>query len=541
MGDSLSGLSLEALGGAYSKYSGKTVSTVSEDETGYLDFDSYLKLLVSKMQNQDFNDPMSDTEVLSQMSQYSMLEGIKNMTAQSNISYASSLVGKAVTVNDGTNYDTGVVDSIIVENSTPYLIVNGSRYGVETISDISSQDMYNKLSSLLGHTVEAKTANEDGTETTTEGKVTNILILGGEGYVILDGEKVFSLSDIKVKAAEGSEGTEENSDNVTAYGNVEDTQVQAGYAAQSAALFDDLMSTIDAISNNTSVEAAADEEPELVPNLEGYEVVTVRNLEIPEYAAGVFASTDETLETLSRNADSVETYSYNAETSNTIGLQNGAFDQVLTASNLYTLAAAESDERISSTLTNEEVYRLLVSGEYETRYSTRYGLEVYSDSKPGISNSDCVPHRHQADLYPAEAALADALGTRMYDIKYIHNNAITSRIDTSRVIGRTLTGREVTEIGFSGVGMLGEVVTFKDGTQRVEIMLKNGHSCWLETSGNYTLDEICNFDVAPGTYAGKFTPFEKAIRNYSRELTENDYASMNDFISKLQAMGVTVE
>ncbi len=535
MGDSLSGLSLESLSGAYSKYSGRTVSTASEEETGYLDFDSYLKLLVSKMQNQDFNDPMSDTEVLSQMSQYSMLEGIKNMTAQSNISYASSLVGKAITVNDGTNYDTGVVDSIIVENSTPYLIVNGARYGVDTISDISSTDMYNKLSSLLGYKVEAKTVSEDGSSVTTEGEVTNILILGGEGYVILDGEKVFSLSDIKVKAAEqeGTGGdTAENSDNVTAYNNVQPDASATSYTAQSAALFDDLMSTIDAISGKVSEdEEIVTEESELVPNLEGYEVVTVKNLEVPEYAAGVFASTDEVLETLGSTA----------ETDESLALQGRSYDTTLTASNMSTVASMTDDGNISSVLTNEQVYHLLLDDSYETRYSERYGFEAYSDSKPGVSTSDCVPHRLYADQYSAEAALADALGTRMYDIRYIRNTAITSRIDTSTVIGKTLSGREVTEIGYSGVGMLGEVVTFKDGTQRVEILLKNGNSCWLETSGNYTLDEICNFNVAPGTYTGKFTPFEKAIRNYSRQLSSSDYASMSSLVSQLQSMGVSVE
>ena len=114
MADGVSGLGLEAASGAYSKYSGTVTNTSSEDDTTYMDFDSYLKLLVSQMQNQDFNDPMSDSEVLQQMSSYSMLEGIKNMTAQTNISYATSLVGKAVTVNDGSSYDTGVVVSVVV-------------------------------------------------------------------------------------------------------------------------------------------------------------------------------------------------------------------------------------------------------------------------------------------------------------------------------------------------------------------------------------------------------------------------------------------
>ncbi|MGN1102027.1 MAG: hypothetical protein ACI4RG_07525, partial [Huintestinicola sp.] len=187
--------------------------------------------------------------------------------------------------------------------------------------------------------------------------------------------------------------------------------------------------------------------------------------------------------------------------------------------------------RVSSILTNAQVLQILNDSNYEVRYN-KYGLEVKSDTLPGISTADCVPHRKDADKYPEEAALADLLGTRMYDIKYIHNTAITSRIDTSKVVGRTLSGRGICEIGYSGVGQLGEVVTFEDGTQRVEVLLKNGHSGWFETSGNYTLDEICDPNAAPGSLTGKLTPFESAIRNYALHDTRNGLA--NDSLTELK-------
>ena len=107
------GLELELTNGVYSKYSNSYINT-KEEKNGltdsYLDFDGYLKLLVAQMSNQDFNDPMSDSEVLNQLAQYSMLEGIKNMTQQTNISYASSLVGKVVTVSENKSFLTGRID-----------------------------------------------------------------------------------------------------------------------------------------------------------------------------------------------------------------------------------------------------------------------------------------------------------------------------------------------------------------------------------------------------------------------------------------------
>lgn len=565
MADSISGLSIDGVGGAYSKYSNTTVDTDAGDSaSSYMDFDSYLKVLAAQMSNQDFNDPMSDSEMLQQMASYSMLEGIKNMTQQSNISYASSLVGKAVTVSDNGTYDTGLVDSVVVESGKAYLMVNGFLYDASTVSNIADADIYNKLSLLIGRDVNIKTDTEGVYKS---GTVTNVLILSGKGYVVVDGDNMYSLSDISLKPSEESTGGEtekdENSEGsgsdstvsgaegeasestdetMTLYNNAQESTETAGYQAYSDALFDELMSTIDSISGS---ETATETETPIVPDISGYETVTVKYVDTPDYAAGVFADDDEILEVLSavptadvNTKSDTSSSSYSSTVNRT--LRSGVYDRTLTTSNLASVASTARNGRISSYLTNDEVRNILTDSSYNTRYSTRYGLEVQSDTKPGISTSDCEPHRLDADKYPEEAALADALGTRMYDIKYINNHAITSRINTSTVIGRTISGREITEIGYSGVGRLGEVVTFKDGTQRVEIISDDGTSSWLTTSGKYTLDEICDFNCAPGSLTGKLTPFELAIRNYARQKTASEYAIMTSFKSQLISMGVTV-
>lgn len=565
MADSISGLSIDGVGGAYSKYSNTTVDTDAGDSaSSYMDFDSYLKVLAAQMSNQDFNDPMSDSEMLQQMASYSMLEGIKNMTQQSNISYASSLVGKAVTVSDNGTYDTGLVDSVVVESGKAYLMVNGFLYDASTVSNIADADIYNKLSLLIGRDVNIKTDTEGVYKS---GTVTNVLILSGKGYVVVDGDNMYSLSDISLKPSEesssgetdkdeGSEGSDSDStvsgaegdtsestaETMTLYNNAQESTETAGYQAYSDALFDELMSTIDSISGS---ETATETETPIVPDISGYETVTVKYVDTPDYAAGVFADDDEILEVLSavptadvNTKSDTSSSSYSSTVNRT--LRSGVYDRTLTTSNLASVASTARNGRISSYLTNDEVRNILTDSSYNTRYSTRYGLEVQSDTKPGISTSDCEPHRLDADKYPEEAALADALGTRMYDIKYINNHAITSRINTSTVIGKTISGREITEIGYSGVGRLGEVVTFKDGTQRVEIISDDGTSSWLTTSGKYTLDEICDFNCAPGSLTGKLTPFELAIRNYARQKTASEYAIMTSFKSQLISMGVTV-
>lgn len=532
MGDSISNLGIESLSGAYTKYSGTTVNTDNgDDQSSYLDFDSYLKLLVAKMSNQDFNDPMSDSEMLQQMSSYSMLEGIKNMTAQSNISYATSLVGKAVTVNDGSDYDTGIVESVVVEDNTPYLIVNGSRYNASTVSDITSSDIYGMMESLIGRQVDITTTDESGAESKVSGKVTNVLLLGGDGYVIIDGKNKYPLSSVSLRNDDTGSGSSENNadagDLVTNESSVEASNSR-GYIEQSEALFSDLMSTIDSISGqDKAVEGASEVSSDTGDIFEGYETVTVTQLDVPDYAAATFAESENIVETLS--VDSVTP----------MATQSQSNDQVVSNANIYSAIANSGGSRVSSILTNEQVLQILNDSSYQVRYS-KYGLEVKSDTRPGILTSDSVPNRKDADKYPEEAALADMLGTKMYDIKYINNTAITSRIDTSEVVGRTISGRGICEIGYSGVGQLGEVVTFENGTQRVEVLLKNGNSCWLETTGNYTLDEICNPYAAPGSLTGKLTPFESAIRNYAIKdtLRGNATGTLAEMKSMLLKYGV---
>lgn len=582
MANSLVNLSIDSTGGAYSKYSNKVVDTTKGDEaTSYMDFDSYLKVLATQMSNQDFNDPMSDTDMLQQMSSYSMLEGIKNMTSQANISYATNLVGKAVTVNDGHDYDTGIVESVVVSDGTPYLVVNGGKYEVSTVSNVTSSDIYNLISKLIGQEVNIHGSSED--EIAASGKVTNILVLDGNAYVIVDGKDKYPLKDVSLKNSgktdedgtdktEGTDGSntekgeestgasESTSDSTTtADTTVTQTETMASYMAQSDALFSELMSTIDSISGTETKSVSVINN--LKPNLDGYETVTVTKLDIPNYAAAYLAQYEDLQDLILPNttyanpnddvtstnliagtqnagyntlyADTSSNTSSTAASSNTAAtLTAGRYDIPLTTSNLFAVANASRTGQLTPTLSNAQVYSIISSGSYSTRYSEKYGLEAYSDSKPGISNADCAPHRLDADKYPEQAALADALGTRMYDIKFINNRAITSRIDTSRVIGKTISGREISEIGYCGVGRLGEVVTFKDGKQRVEIMFDNGNSGWLETSGKYTIDQIINQQVGDDV-----TPFEVAIAYYAKSQSAQKFESLRQ---NLTSMGVNV-
>lgn len=489
--------------GVYSKYSNTYVNTAAGDNdesNSYMNFDSYLKLLVSQMQNQDFNDPMKDSEVLNQMAQYSMLEGIKNMTQQNNISYSTSLVGKIVTVTDGYDYYTGKVESVTVTNGEPKLMIDGKAFDSSTVSDIVADDVYDDLYSMVGENIKITLTGETA-------KVTDVIFLNGESYVVLDGKDAVPQSAVEIiEAAE--ETADENvtvvSDEVT--GDTTATQpaeenvsvvtaeVQS-YETKSQSLINNFMAELDSIDEANGVSAAS--ETSGIEEITDEYVLETAELQVPDYAAGVFAD--------------------GAVLTGTVSLSN--------VDNTYG----------SGTITSSSTPNL----DPETAERTADGKLKGVTTPPGISDNDCVPHRISVEDYPEEAALADSLGTRMYDIRFIHNTAITSRIKTDEVIGHTQSGRAITEIGYSGVGQLGEVVTFADGTQRVEILLKSGKSVWMYTTGNLTLDEICTREFAPGSLVGKLTPMESAIRHYSRPTEAYDQTALNAFNAYLRASGIS--
>jgi len=103
-----------------------------------MDKDAFLKILVEQLRHQDPSQPGDSTEYVMQMTQYSILEQLTNISETTQVAHADSvgntaigLVGRTVTyVDDDGNEQSGVVTNVRFDGTGPKLTV-GDAEGVE--------------------------------------------------------------------------------------------------------------------------------------------------------------------------------------------------------------------------------------------------------------------------------------------------------------------------------------------------------------------------------------------------------------------------
>jgi flagellar basal-body rod modification protein FlgD len=95
--------------------------STADTKTATLNYDSFLKLLVAQMKNQDPTDPVDATEQMSQLASFSNVEQaiktnshLESLIQETTLSQATSLIGKTVTSADGKT--TGVVASVEINS-----------------------------------------------------------------------------------------------------------------------------------------------------------------------------------------------------------------------------------------------------------------------------------------------------------------------------------------------------------------------------------------------------------------------------------------
>ena len=95
------------------------------------------------MENQDPLQPQSDTEMASQMAQFTSLTQATAMSSSLSMMQANSLIGSTVTIKLDSQNDvtSGVVQSVLVgaasSDGTPQIMVNGTAYDVSQVVGVT--------------------------------------------------------------------------------------------------------------------------------------------------------------------------------------------------------------------------------------------------------------------------------------------------------------------------------------------------------------------------------------------------------------------
>ncbi|SMH52124.1 flagellar hook assembly protein FlgD [Mesorhizobium australicum] len=101
----------------YASQNTSSSSTSTATSGSMVDYQSFLKLLVAEMKNQDPTSPMESTDYVAQLATFSQVEQsvqmntkLDNILQASVLSQAGSLIGKTVTSADGSM--TGTVKEV---------------------------------------------------------------------------------------------------------------------------------------------------------------------------------------------------------------------------------------------------------------------------------------------------------------------------------------------------------------------------------------------------------------------------------------------
>lgn len=134
-------------------YSGNNQATFEEKST--LGKDDFLKILVTQLQNQNPLEPLKDREYIAQMTQFSMLEQISNMSemfhqfveSQTGLASYSQVIGKTVQWEEPVDGEegseevqvhTGVVSAVSSKEDQFYYLIDGEEIPVENVFHIEA-------------------------------------------------------------------------------------------------------------------------------------------------------------------------------------------------------------------------------------------------------------------------------------------------------------------------------------------------------------------------------------------------------------------
>lgn len=175
--------------------------------------ETFLKLLVAEMSNQDPLEPTSNTEFISQLAQFSSMQYAQDSSKYAMANYATSLVGKTVTASkmDGPDLvlKTGVVEKVVSQNNSYIVTIDGEDFDINKVTSVvepnssaaigssnALADRIIKASQMVGMYATIKTGeDEEGKELLEEGFIAAITVKDGKIKALVN-EKEYDIDKI---------------------------------------------------------------------------------------------------------------------------------------------------------------------------------------------------------------------------------------------------------------------------------------------------------------------------------------------------------
>lgn len=181
------------------------------DETkDVVTMDSFYKLLIAEMSNQDPLEPTSNTEFISQLASFTSLQAQQDNFAVQKQNYANSLVGQTVSVQGSAKDDlvTGVVESVSYGDEV-MIKVDDKSYKLSAIKQVYgytsmgyTEEVYSQIGNygafaagILGKTVMVQAYDANGEVVIDRGTVSSLEIQDGVVRVIVNG-MAYNVTDV---------------------------------------------------------------------------------------------------------------------------------------------------------------------------------------------------------------------------------------------------------------------------------------------------------------------------------------------------------
>lgn len=112
-----------------------------EESKDQVSVENFLELMVAQLKNQDFTNPVDDTQYIAQLAQFATMQSMQELNYYSQSNYVISMVGKEVTasklsVGGKLETVTGIVTKISLVDNQFAIFIGDEMFSLSQIMEV---------------------------------------------------------------------------------------------------------------------------------------------------------------------------------------------------------------------------------------------------------------------------------------------------------------------------------------------------------------------------------------------------------------------